>query len=192
MFLYPLKLLIQWHVVEKECFTRPLSFKYTFTEIHSLHSIQLLQPHYGMPWAYQLLLCNYRTLTAGPSCRCQRVSARCHLSVKGFLFERKAHCVSAQVMRRIHEQQHKSLCRFYPNTLQVCRLQPAPHKWELCRCMTHFSFPCICETISIVFAVKTIAPLKISRVIGLIQYSRLKVLASLEQRFLIIIGPRGV
>lgn len=38
-------------------------------------------------------------MTAGLSHHCQQVIACCHLAVKGFLFERKTHCVSTQVMR---------------------------------------------------------------------------------------------
>lgn len=151
-----------------------------------------------MPWAYPVPLCNNRTMTAGLSYHCQRVIARCHLTVKGFPFEWKAHCDSAQVMRLFLYIHSNTKCK--PLSISVQILHP---RWffacsrlhtsrNLCRCMTHFSFPCIRGTISIVCAVKTIAPLKISRLIGLIQYSRLKVLASLEQHFLIIIASGGL
>ena len=70
-------------------------------------------------------------------------------------------------------------------------MQPSPLSRNLCRGMTHFSFPCIGGVISIVCAVRTIAPLKISRLIGRNHYSRLKDLPSLEQHFLINIAPRG-
>lgn len=138
-----------------------------------------------MPWPYQLPLCNYRTMTAGPSHHCQQVIVCRHLTVKGFLFERKAHCVlwtgDETVFLHIHEQQTtiKSPCRFY--TCAGSSLSSVSTRVGICADARHiFSFPCIRGTISIVCAVKTIAPLKISRLIGLFQYSRLKVLASLE------------
>lgn len=136
-------------------------------------------------------------MTAGPSYHCQQAIACRHLTVKGFLFERKAHCVSAQVMRLflyIHEQNTE-----VPNTIDHCAdLTPSSFvtrsrlhaSRNLCRCVTHFSFRCVRGTTSIVCAVKTIAPLKISRLIGLIQYSWLKVLP-LKSIFLSSSPPLG-
>lgn len=170
-------------MVEKVCFTRPLSFKYTLTKIHqTFFSLHIATP--TIPWAYQLSLCNYRTMTAELSCHCQQVIACCRLTVKGFLFERKAHCVSVQVMRLFSYMSNTKV----QTTINHCAditpsvvalLQPSPLQREFVP--THDTFFLVfCGTISIVCAVKTIAPLKISRLIGLFQYSRLKVLASPE------------
>lgn len=112
-------------MVEKKCFAWPLYFKSRVTKIHQTFcTLHIATPKicYSIPWAHQLLLCNYRMMTAGLSYYCQQVIACRHLTVTGFLFERKAHCVSAQVIGlflSIHEVQHKSannnqsLCRFF-------------------------------------------------------------------------------
>lgn len=115
----------------KECFAWPLSFKYALTKIHQ--TFFTLQLYHGIPWAYQLPLCNYRTMT---SYLCQQFIAHSRLTVKGFLLERKAHCVSAKVMRLFpytHGQQHRSKLQTTINhcadftALSVGRLKPSTH-----------------------------------------------------------------
>lgn len=81
-------------------FVRFLSFKRTHAKIHQTFlALYVATLNCGMSWADQLPLCNYSTMTAGPSCHCQHVIACFHLTVKGFLLKRNNHCVSAQVMR---------------------------------------------------------------------------------------------
>lgn len=145
----------------------------------------------------QLALCNYRTMTAGLSCNCQQVIACRHLTVKGFLFERKAHCVSAQVMRlflHIHEQNTdvpttiNHFADFTPLRFVTCSRLHA--SGNLCRCVTHFFSPCVRGTIYCLCC-QDYCPTKDKQTDGPFSVQLAKG-ASLEKHFLIIIAPRGV